>query len=869
MGRLKILLLFTAFSLIIFWPIFFGKVNLNGNLLVSFYAPYGENLPYKNSGWDQLRIYFPFYKFTLDSFKSGMIPVWNPFAFSGHPHMADFQTAVFYPLNIFGFFLSQIEFWHLLRITPAILAAFFTFLYLRSLHLSFPRKRESNNEIPDQVGNDRGQAWKKEGRGLSYLASIFGALTFGFSPFILTWGEEVVMSPHSIVWLPLILWAIEKLLSLRQAQGIKKHLYFAVIALATAFSFFGGYMQTSIYMFIFVAAYLIFRVLQINGLQARLVKLFQAGLGIILGAGIAAVQLLPSAELFFNAARSQVALREQLFNFLLPVESLFTYLAPDFFGHPATANFFRFGDAQYYEGILFVGVAALIFAGHLIIREWHRGFVRFMAISGLVALIGVIDWLGAKLFLSLPIPFLSTSIPNRVLFIPAFSLAVLAAGGLDGWITGKFEIRNNVFTRTKVAKFEIFRVVLVIAGIYAGILATLLWTRVLGFPYFESKQFLSEVNWLVTVRNLVVPLAVFAAVVVLVAATIFLQFKKQVAAVLIMVISFLHIFYFSQKYFSFSDRKYIFPKNDVLKFIAENQGLDRSWGTGEAFLENNFATQYGIFWPEGYDSLNNRSYGEFTYAMQGANLDDFVFRADAGLGRGNTVELLGNWQRRKLLDLVGVKYVIGKVDEQGILEKYGFRKVFDPPSPASPDSEGKYAVYENLTVLPRAFLASNYEGPPDVFGREPETEIQRRQRDEERRKLIPQKLLGEDFDFRNVIILEKPSPISAQFGPGTAQISSYKPQEVVIKTNSGGPKILFLSDNWYPGWKATVDGDETEIWRANYTFRAVSLTPGEHQVRFYYDSWVFKVGLIISIVSLGILVWILFKPKLSIFNFQF
>src|SRR4030043_1326793 len=123
--KLIIFLLFVVLTVIVFCPIFLGKVNLNGNLLVSFYPPYGQNLPYKNSGWNQLRIYFPFYKVTLESFKNLLIPFWNPYVFSGHPHLADFQTAIFYPLNIFGLFLPQIEFWHLLRLTPTILAGFF------------------------------------------------------------------------------------------------------------------------------------------------------------------------------------------------------------------------------------------------------------------------------------------------------------------------------------------------------------------------------------------------------------------------------------------------------------------------------------------------------------------------------------------------------------------------------------------------------------------------------------------------------------------------------------------------------------------------------------------------------------------------
>src|SRR3989339_57960 len=105
---MRFFLLFTILSFLLFSPIFLGKVNLNGNLLVSFYRFYGQNLPYKPTGWDQLRIYFPFYRITFDQFINLDFPLWNPYAFSGHPHLADFQTAVFYPLNIFGLFLSQI-----------------------------------------------------------------------------------------------------------------------------------------------------------------------------------------------------------------------------------------------------------------------------------------------------------------------------------------------------------------------------------------------------------------------------------------------------------------------------------------------------------------------------------------------------------------------------------------------------------------------------------------------------------------------------------------------------------------------------------------------------------------------------------------
>ncbi len=827
MARFRVLLIFTLFTFLIFLPIFFGKVNLNGNLLVSFYPPYGQNLPFKNTGWDQLRIYFPFYKVTLDSIRHLQIPFWNPYAFSGHPHMADFQTAVFYPLNIFGLFLPQITFWHLMRLTPTILASFFMFLYLNNLHLSRHPELDSGSraQIPNRVRNDN----KK---GLSTIAAIFGALTFGFSPFILTWGEEVVMSPHSIVWMPLILYATDRFL----ATG--KKVFPAIIAVSSAFSFFGGYMQTSIYMFVFIFAYIIFRIWQTR--RSRFVEFFRngivIGLSFVLGIGLAAVQLLPSAELFFNAARSQVTLRETLFKFLLPPEGIFTYFAPDFFGHPATANFFRRGSAQYYEGILFVGIAALIFAMFAIFSKWKASkFVKFLTISGLIALLSTFDWPGAKLFLSLPIPFLSSSIANRVLFIPAFCLAVLGAIEFDQW-----EAKGGR---------NIYKVILAFSGILAGLIFSLAVISIFNLSYFEHANFQSVQNVVVSFRNLVVPIVVFSATVLVIAfSTVFAWMSRRIAAVLIIVFAAAHIFYFSQKYLSFSERQYVFGDVPVLSFIQNHQGIWRSWGLGDGYLENNLATQYGIYFPEGYDSLNNRSYGEFTFAMQGNKLDDWQFRADAGIGRSSAAELLDNEDRRKLIDLLGVKYLIAKRDDFDLVESKNFEKVFEAD---------QYGVFENKQVMPRIFLASNYEGPPDIFGQEPETERQKKQRDKERRKLIPQKLLSPDFDLKNVLILEKPSPISPQFGDGSVEVIKYEAQEVVVRTKSQEPKLLFISDNYYPGWKAKVDGDETEILRSDYTFRAVPLTPGEHTVRFYFDSLIFKIGVVVSLISAGALLFLL------------
>lgn len=60
-----------------------------------------------------------------------------------------------------------------------------------------------------------------------------------------------------------------------------------------------------------------------------------------------------------------------------------------------------------------------------------------------------------------------------------------------------------------------------------------------------------------------------------------------------------------------------------------------------------------------------------------------------------------------------------------------------------------------------------------------------------------------------------------------------------------------LSDTYYPGWKAFVDGTRQKIYRANYAFRAIPLSAGTHNVEFVYDPMSFKLG--IGVTILGIL----------------
>lgn len=89
-------------------------------------------------------------------------------------------------------------------------------------------------------------------------------------------------------------------------------------------------------------------------------------------------------------------------------------------------------------------------------------------------------------------------------------------------------------------------------------------------------------------------------------------------------------------------------------------------------------------------------------------------------------------------------------------------------------------------------------------------------------------------------------------GSSEAQLRSYGPEELVVDVTSHQPGYLMLLDAFYPGWKAEVDGVEVPIERADYFFRAVYLEGGQHTVVFSYAPDSFRLGLAVTLASLGL-----------------
>jgi hypothetical protein len=118
-----------------------------------------------------------------------------------------------------------------------------------------------------------------------------------------------------------------------------------------------------------------------------------------------------------------------------------------------------------------------------------------------------------------------------------------------------------------------------------------------------------------------------------------------------------------------------------------------------------------------------------------------------------------------------------------------------------------------------------------------------------------QAIRAEEFDPAVTVILESGQPTNTRPISSLA-ILEYSLARVTIAVETDQPGYLVLSDAYYPGWQARVDGRPEPIQRANYAFRAVYVPAGQHMVQFNFKPLIWKSGLATSAVALlGLLVW--------------
>lgn len=515
-------------------------------------------------------------------------------------------------------------------------------------------------------------------------------------------------------------------------------------------------------------------------------------------------QVLPSIEAYSQSLRSSIFQKTEV----IPWSYIPSLFAPDLFGNPVTRNDW-FGHYAEWNG--FIGTVSILLSFYALFSYKNKKVLFFVSTAVITILLSfqtpLLDFL-----VFLKVPVLSTSAAGRIIVLFSFSAAVLASFGLEAFET---DLRNR---KPKKIFFWFAIICSIITSLWAVI-------------FF--KLFIPLDKVVIARQNLLLP-TVFAFL--LTSTIVFSLVKKGkyifIASIFLLAILSFDMLRFAIKWQPFGPKNLFYPNIPIAKELKNIQSSERALASFGA----EGSITYKAASLEGYDAVYINRYGEFISSLSSGRLQSSE-RSVVNLPRNGLYS-------SEALNLLGVKYLIHKKSDDFVPWEYPFWG--NPANFKLEYEDGVYQILENLKTYPRAFLVKNYivkTNPQDILNA----------------------MFAKDVNLRETVVLEA-HQANLKFTKGSARIAAYSPNKVVVDTKTDGPALLFLSDTFYPGWKAYVDGKETTIIRADFAFRAVFVPEGVHSVEFKYLPPSFKFGL--SLATLGfILMFVVLrlKGKVAIF----
>ncbi len=766
--------------------------------------PSSYNEPANPHLFDQTYQFVPWRHHAWQRLRSGDIPLWNPLSATGSPFVATLQSAVFYPVNLLALplpFETTFVFSALIRLW---IAGFATYALLRRY-------------------------------GSSHMAGLISATSFMLSAFIIGW----LGHPHTnvAVWLPALILAVEGVI----ASPARHHAmrWWAVLALVTGVQFLGGHIETSRDILLAAGLYAIVRLVQQAGVSAtaRLSRLASTGAAVICGIGFAAVQLLPFLEWLPLSAEYQQRSGGGFVLWNLDARQLVALplaIMPNLYNNPTwSGDYWSFNPwGSFNESVLYAGLIPLGLAiGAL--SSWKRdSVVRAWTITGGIALglalqIPILDWFNQ-------LPGIALGHPGRLRLIAIFAVTVLAGRGLDCFVAA---------TRDSRAPRWMVRFLLV-ALTFVVTVAALFNVVLPRMSDWESRSVSRGLSYFSGSTNPPRSVAIcreridacgdeLASAFAISNVEMYLPAMIALAALIALRLVF---------------RQHVSSARlaPVLIALTCAELILTGWGFNPAVDASILETHAP--WLE---AASERG-GRITVLQQDTLPDShmlFVLSDVRGLdfktaryeryldASGARIPWIANGV---LLEDAGP--LITALDVQTIVTANRHIVAREEAQ----ESMSTVAVYGDLTLLqpartlPRATMffdaevAGSDEATARVLAADPESVFTRvvLAHSPEARDAIDA-LGGEDSRF---IVVE----------------NTTQPERLAWTVTTDRPGLLFVSDAYYPGWTASIDGQPADILRANIAFRAVLVPAGEHQIEMRYEPRSFRYGAAISLVALAL-----------------
>ena len=659
--------------------------------------------------------------------------------------------------------------------------------------------------------------------GLRWPAATFAGIAWLLNPFSVMWVEHYNLASNA-AWLPWALWATDRAAIRGGARNA------VPLAGAVALILITGHPETAFKCLLLSGSYGLVRLL---ATERRWRGLGVLTIGYLGGLLLVAVQILPFLE-YLSQSRMLVSRDRLPINpMFAPLTTMITAIVPNFLGNPVDGTYItaqnRYGfKANYFDHLIYPGIATWLLAGVGLLWARRDGRARFFFAVAVAATLVMYGTPGIINFLS-ELPLFKVTQLARFGMVTILGAIVLAAFGIEA-LSGRIAAgesktglhKDDVGVLNDRRSILLGKMPLWLPAASAAVLAIFAIVACLAYAelFFDRRN-------LVSIRgHSFLAIGLIVGALALIIARLRARLSSALFVLLILALLTLDLLFFGRGFHPLMPPEQVFPVLPEIKAIKQDPDLFRVTGWNWSFLTNtNLA--YGLQDFRGYDSIGVARFGE---------LLDAGFEAKFQLA-GHGDHIVTRSEAPTLLDLLNVKYIFG--EPKTILPEGRYTRL----------EVGAAPLYRNNRAFPRTFLVDNYrvEVGNDALN------------------VLAKGLV----DLRRTVLLEaapppheRPESTPSPQGPGSAVMRKYENSVVEIETQSDGPRMLVLTDVYYPGWAAFLDGRPATIYLANHAFRAVWVPGGKHIIRFEYRPLSFKIGAAISVFTLlGLLGLVLFKGR--------
>jgi uncharacterized protein (DUF697 family) len=641
------------------------------------------------------------------------------------------------------------------------------------------------------------------GLSVSHAGSFISASIFIFNGYFM--GH--VYAGHltfvqAYIWIPLIFLFLYRFIETKNF----KHSVTAGLLLGV--QILGGFPQIAFYTILGVLFFGLYKSLYFLNHQSPKAA---GGLGIglclilVLGFTLAAIQILPTLEFTKLSTRSGgVDYAFATYESLHPKE-LLAFILPDIFGNAIDQTYWRSRESwHFWESCGYVGLLPLFLVFIRVETVSYQRLKRFFLALLLLALFLALGKHNPLYPLVYKLPgFGSFRIPAQIIFLYVFGMAVVSGIGMERMMGDEWHT-NRGFIPFYSLLGLIFLFLLIGLFLFQYPLFFYLFRYFADAPVNQAD--LSGLYGRIS-SSIYRGTLIFLSISILFFALKRRRINLKVLKLVFSAIVLIDLYLFGSGFILPYEFTITPEKKRVVEELVGGPARGRVVTLDDGFATND-GLQFGFASILGYDPLIIRRYLQFALSDQGRLPVDHVVNLG---GIRNP--------RDKLLQLLHLKRAV-----------YGKKIV-------NLENKIPYAhIVSQAVVKPTeeilSFMKSNAFDPFKMVVVEPE--------------------------FKDKLFLTTEEDLSER----SCTIIDYKNESIIIRASTNKPGYLVMSEIFYPGWKATVDGKEATILPGNFLFRVIPLNEGDHEVHLFYRSWPFRIGVCISLLSLiGSVCFIIIRSK--------